>query len=108
MTILLWRRHGAGRDHGAALWCLGPGHELLIGPVPTPLPVRVGCKARRTCHCRIAASRRRHLLRGRAIHLRPRTQAEREAPPAELETPEAAQAEFVSCDQTISTWLRLA
>jgi hypothetical protein len=41
------------------------------------------------------------------MHLRPRTQAEREAPPAELETPEAAQAEFVSCDQTISTWLRL-
>src|SRR3954454_6553753 len=41
MTILLWRRHGAGRDHGAALWCLGPGHELLIGPVPAPLPVRV-------------------------------------------------------------------
>src|SRR3954467_5468052 len=45
MTILLWRRHGAGRDHGAALWCLGPGHELLIGPVPAPLPVRVGLQS---------------------------------------------------------------
>src|SRR3712207_8915561 len=45
MTILLWRRHGAGRDHGAALWCLGPGHELLISPVPAPLPVRVGLQS---------------------------------------------------------------
>src|SRR4051812_7575841 len=108
MTILLWRRHGAGRDHGAALWCLGPGHELLIGPVPAPLPVRVGLQSPTHLPCRIAASRRRRLLRGRAIHLRPRTQAERKAPPTELETPEAAQAEFVSCDQTISTRLRLA
>src|SRR3954471_20880589 len=38
-------RFAAGRDHGAALWCLGPGHELLIGPVPTPLPVRVGLQS---------------------------------------------------------------
>src|SRR4051812_29296930 len=108
MTILLWRRHGAGRDHGAALWCLGPGHELLIGPVPAPLPVRVGLQSPTHLPLPHRCLRRRHLLRGRASHPSPRTQAEREAPPAELETPEAAQAEFVSCDPTISTWLRLA
>jgi len=47
---LKWRRReltvaeppdtGAGRD-GAVLW-LGPGQDLLIGPIPPALPVRMG------------------------------------------------------------------
>jgi hypothetical protein len=65
-----------------------------------------GCSTRRTCHSGIVISRRRHLLRARAICPSSWTQAERESPPVQLELPEAAQTEFVICDQTISAQCR--
>src|SRR4051812_17244402 len=102
MTILLWRRHGAGRDHGAALWCLGPGHELLIGPVPAPLPVRVGLQSPTHLPLPHRCLPPQTPPAGKGNSPEAAHASGAEAPPTELETPEAAQAEFVSCDQTIS------
>src|SRR6476469_4974267 len=102
MADLLSQRLGADRCGGAAVRQLCPRQELLIGPVPLSLPSRVGQTCPRTRQSRIVASRRSQILRRGTLCGRALAGVQGQPPPTQLQAPEAAQAEFVICVQTIS------